>query len=191
MSRGLRSLAAVAGLAAALVQPAHAGPELINNGGFETGSFSGWTPTGDQTFNGVQCPGPSSVVFSGNCSAFFGPVGTTGGISQTLSGLLTDRFYNVSFAFEPDGGTPSSFSALFGAQTLLSRTNPAGGPYSLFSFSIKPTSSTQTLAFTFRDDPGFLNLDAVSVSVPEPASIALLGIGLAGLWVGRRRKPAA
>ena len=84
--------------------PTLAGPTIIN-GGFETGDFTGWTPTGDETFNGVQCPGPGSpAVFQGNCSAFFGPVGTLGGISQTLDSLIVGNAYTISFAFEPDGG---------------------------------------------------------------------------------------
>ena len=57
---------------------------IVTNGGFETGSFTGWTQTGNTTFNGVQCPGPGPTVHGGNCSAFFGPIGSTGGISQTL-----------------------------------------------------------------------------------------------------------
>lgn len=41
------------------------------------------------------------------------------------------------------------------------------------------------IALNFRDDPGFLFLDAVSV-VPEPMTQASLGAGLAGLYFGRR-----
>jgi hypothetical protein len=127
-------------------------------------------------------------VFQGNCSAFFGPVGTTGGISQTLNSLIVGAFYDVTFAFEPDGGTPSSFSATFGGANLISLSNPAASPYQLFHFVTRATSASQVLAFNFRDDPGFLNFDAVSVRIPEPGTMALLGIGMAGLWAGRRRK---
>jgi hypothetical protein len=167
-----------------------AGPTIIN-GGFETGDFTGWTPTGNQDFNGVQCPGPGSpAVFQGNCSAFFGPFGTLGGISQTLDSLIVGNAYTISFAFEPDGGTPSSFAASFGGSLLLSSTNTPAAPYNLFSFVRTATATTQVLAFNFRNDSGFSNLDAVSVAprvVPEPGSMALLGIGIAGLWVGRRK----
>src|SRR5437016_2266773 len=58
---------------------------LVTNGGFETGDFTGWTQTGNSTFNGVQSPGPGPSVREGNSSAFFGPVGSVGGISQTLT----------------------------------------------------------------------------------------------------------
>jgi len=186
--RRIATFAAAAGFAVAAAAPAYAAPNLVTNGGFETGDFTGWTGTGDQTFNGVQCPGPSPVVFEGNCSAFFGPVGTTGGITQLVTGLTVGQTYAVSFAFDPDGGVISSFSASFGGAPLLSLTNPPAGPYQRFFFLTQATSASETLAFNFRDDPGFLNLDAVRVQVPEPATLALLGIGLAGLWAGQRRK---
>ena len=68
-------------------------------------------------------------MFQGNCSAFFGPIGTTGGISQTVTDLLAGRLYTLSFAFEPDGGNPSSFQALFNGAPLVTLNNPPAGPY--------------------------------------------------------------
>jgi PEP-CTERM motif len=188
IARRIATLALAAGFAVAVAGPAHAAANLVTNGGFETGDFTGWTQTGNSSFNGVQCPGPGPTVFEGNCSAFFGPVGSTGGISQAINGLATGALYQISFAFEPDGGVPSSFSASFGGTSLLSLTNPPASAYQLLTFNVHATGVSETLAFNFQDDPGFLFLDAARVSVPEPGTLALMGIGLAGLWAGRKRK---
>ena len=183
--------AAVLGIALTVAAPAHAAPQpVLTNGGFETGDFTGWTQTGNTTFNGVFCPGPGPNVFQGNCAAFFGPVGSTGGISQVVTGLVPGDFYTFGFAFQPDGGTPSSFTASWDGLTLVNLTNPPASGYQPFSFVVRATGTTETIAFNFRDDPGFLFLDAVTLQVPEPASIAMLGTGLLGLFFGRRRKAA-
>lgn len=188
----MRALSRVLGAIAATVFAASTAQatvvNLVTNGGFETGSFSGWTPVGNTVFNGVQCPGPSAAVVEGNCSAFFGPVGSTGGITQTLNSLIVGARYLIDFSVQADGGIPGSFSALFGGNTLVSLVNPPVGPYQHYQFTVNATSSSQSLAFNFRDDPGFMSLDAVSVVIPEPTTLALVGASLIGLGVSRRRR---
>ena len=168
--------------------------DLVTNGGFETGDFTGWTQTGSTSFDGVQCPGPGATVHGGNCSAFFGPVGSTGGISQNLA-TTPGTQYRIDFFFCLMAVTPSSFSATFGATTLRSLTNPTAGPYQEFSFIVTATLSSTALGFNFRDDPGFLFLDDVSVNAQfhspphshssPPASARW--VCLAGAGSGRRK----
>jgi len=159
---------------------------IVTNGSFETGDFTGWQQTGDSSFNEVICPGGAP---QGSCYAIFGPFGDLGGIQQTLP-VDNGLNYVVSFAFEADGGVTSDFIATFDGVTLLNLVNPPASGFVTYTFAIttKPGSaSNSVLSFQFRDDPGFLSLDAVSVAVPEPMSLALVGIALGGLGFVRRK----
>jgi hypothetical protein len=181
-----RGMVAV-GLALGCVWPAHA--DLVVNGGFETGDFTGWVGLGNFSDVSVICPGPPFVPLApeGNCEGQFGPVGSDGTLAQGLN-TVAGQTYEISFDFFSDGQTPSDFSVTFGSDLLFSITDPPANGYQTFAFFDTAASPNTTLAFNFRDDPGFLYLDAVAVGAPEPATIALLGIGLGGVFVARRRR---
>jgi hypothetical protein len=181
----------VTAFAASIAPGATAAPiNLVANGGFETGDFTKWTQTGQSAFDGVFCPGPASAG-EGNCSAFFGPVGVLGGISQNMTSLTVGNHYQLVFLLAPDGGVPSSFVVSFGGVTLDSLTNPSATPFQAHVYDVVATATTESLAFTFRDDTGFLLFDAVSLvqsAVPEASTLALFGVALVALAANRRRR---
>jgi hypothetical protein len=142
--------------------------DLVTNGGFETGDFSGWTLGGNQDgFTGVTNDPPNA--HSGCCYAFFGAVGSDATVSQTLTGAHVGLSYTLSFWLLSDGGTPADFSATVSGTTDPGGTStvvaPAGVPfgYTQFTKSFTVASANPVLTFTGRDDPGFWNLDDVSV----------------------------
>jgi hypothetical protein len=201
-------------LALALVTPSARAGQLLSNGGFETGNFSGWTQGGNLAFTTVWSG--AGVAHSGNSAAALGPVGSVGTLSQTFSTTAGQTLY-LSYWLGSDGQQPNSFGVTLGSGLSLQQTNLPAQPYKFYSFSTTATGPTTTLSFSFNNDPGFLRLDDVSVTTspndprnwpsggttpagtpgastanaPEPASLALLGLGAAGLLCGLRRRRSA
>ncbi|MBI2680396.1 MAG: PEP-CTERM sorting domain-containing protein [Candidatus Solibacter usitatus] len=135
---------------------------LVANCGFETGSFSSWTTDGlNNTFviNEFN-QGPNSGAYF----AALGNVGSIGTISQTLSTVI-GQSYNISFYFSSDGGTPNSFAASFGSDVLYSATDAPASGYQLLSFTETATSTSTVLSFSERNDPSWLGLDDITVTL--------------------------
>ncbi len=167
----------------------------VNNGGFETGDFTGWTVSGDTAFVGVcdvsTCPG-SFAPFAGNFAAYFGPVGDTATISQEIA-TTPGQEYNLTFYLaDPQGGTPNFFSVTFGDATFSMTNFGAAFGWQQFSFTDTATASQTLLSFAFRNDPGYWFLDNVNVTqggtTPEPSTLLLFGSGLVGMAGIVRRK---
>jgi len=199
----MRTLLATFFLAATLPVLSHAGvvsctsvpANLVANCGFETGDFTSWITGDNAGFNGVSTGFDGYLPNTGTYFAYLGPVGSDDTLSQILA-TIPGVTYTISWYLGSDGGTPNDFSATWGGTSIFSQTNLPGtdGGYNLYTFSEVATSNSTNLTFGFRDDPGYLALDDVSVtsgsSAPEPGALALLSAGLLGMALLRRRRSA-
>lgn len=164
---------------------------LITNPGFETcssGQAPGWDPS---TLNplGFLCSPPS------NTGIFAAHMAGAGSLAQTIV-TIPGQSYDFTFWLAGSGGpSPSNhFSATFGSAAVLALSNTMLPSYTLEEFTVTATQTTERIIFDGFNSTGIWSLDDVSVtaipSVPEPASLTLLGGWLVGLWCMRRRSRA-
>ncbi len=137
---------------------------LVQNNGFETGDFTGWTKTGTSSaIQAMLVVTNSHYVHSGRYGAALGSQYTLGYLSQTLS-TSPGQLYFVSFWLgSPDGYVPNQFMAIWDGNTLFSQSNLPRFGWTNLTFTVTASSSSTVLQFGCLDQPKFLGLDDVSV----------------------------
>ncbi len=177
------SLMFTAVVAFSLAPPAKA--NLITNPGFETGDFTGWTPSVGEFVAGEF---DSIAPHSGNYEA----VSRGGTLGQTLA-TIPGHTYFVSFWYA-NFTFPGDFQFLevtWGDEVQVHLTGGSGfRPYTQFTFSVPATSASTELQFLFSSD-SFLDDVSVNprvVGVPDGGStVYLLGFASLGLAAVRRK----
>jgi hypothetical protein len=167
--------------------------DLVVNGGFETGDFTGWTQFGNIYSSAVVGSYDGVNPNSGSDQAGFGAVGSIAGIEQTLN-VTAGQSYQISFWLYNIGGTPSEIQLGWGGNTILDTVNPDAFPYTEYTETVTADASTDLLSFGFQQDQSYFFLDDVSVTptsaspVPEPATVFAGVLLLLPLGVGAVRQ---
>ncbi len=191
-----RTMKRVAVIALVMAAGTQAQANILTNGGFETGDFTGWTQYGNTGFTGVSGEFSSVLPPEGNFQAFFGPVDSEGGIFQSIT-TTPGETYTLIFQVLNFGGTPSlyNFGINFIPYELVA--DPAGFPYTIQQHTFVAAGANTVVNFGFRNDPNYFLLDDVELNVaavPEPATMSLIGMGAVGIAVAayrRRRQTSA
>ncbi len=209
MKKTYKKAALVVGLLMA-ASAAFAGPSacdaqagnLVANCGFETGDFTSWALSGNDVpgeegnlYGVEQGADPFDGISpnSGNYQAFFADqVANATTLSQTLS-TQAGSTYLISFFLAQDtapgtGEGSNSLDVMFGGTTLTNQSNVGVEGYTEYSFLATATSGSTALSLTLGNGLGEFLLDDVSVTVPEPSSIAGVGIGLFAMMFAARRR---
>jgi hypothetical protein len=168
-----------------------AGPELVLNGGFETGDFYGWSwGSNSPPTAGVSDQGPHN----GQYSAFLGsprPYDTLDQGFYTVPG----RRYLLSFWLDNAASGPeaASFVGMFGSTTFLTFTNADPSfTFKPFIYELTAVSGFADLQFAGYTGGGVYTLDDISLTllpIPEPSIWALLLLGAGAMGRQIRKHP--
>ncbi len=154
--------------------------QLVLNGGFETGDFSGWALSGITNYTFVTNV-PGAFVQFGSCGAVLGTTPSPGYLAQNVV-TTPGQGYVLSFWLcNPTGGslnraTPNRFQALWNGAVIFAETNVIATTWTRHQFNVTATGTATPIEFCFQDVPAYLALDGVSVIESTNAATAATAI---------------
>lgn len=163
---------------------------FVTNGGFETGDLTGWSVSGQDyasVLSGASNSGLYSFVgYDNNGFATLSQsIATTAGASYDFS------FFSFSTANTPVnilryqiGSGPIVGVTLTTSYAQTATSFVASGPSTLISFYFETDPGT---GVWFIDDV-IVDNEVLPSPVPEPASMAMWGIGALGMMFARRKR---
>ena len=148
---------------------------IVSNGNFETGDFSGWTLGGN---SGLSQYGQPQIYIignpnaeSGNYAAGIGSIGSDGSLSQDLA-TQAGQVYTIDFWLSNEGGAPNDFTASWNGTPLLTLNNAPASGYTEYKYTVTATGSTSHLEFDGLQQPTQWNLDNISVEAAQSGVVA-------------------
>ena len=176
----------VTNLISSRVQPVtvqlNIGQSLVQNGGFETGDFTGWTLVGDTIIGtlvynavatGFDFPG---LVHSGSFGAFLGQGGYMATLSQTLPTTPGQRYLVSCWLDNPVSGSVQQFSASWNGTNFVNLSSPPAFAWTNIVFLGTATAANTLLQFAAENDPNYFGFDDVSVAPVPPVTFASFSI---------------
>ena len=141
---------------------------LVQNGGFETGDFTGWT----RATLGGQITYFLEYVHSGNYGLVLHDYGKLGSLYQGLT-TTPGSSYLVSLWFNnPSGATTNEFQVTWNGAILYDGVNLPVLDWTNLQFIVTATGPSSTLEIGYRHDEGYSGLDDVRV-VPAGGAVCM------------------
>ena len=197
----MRRFEAISGLVGVLALSAStlAQANLITNGGFDNNA-NGWAynPGSSCTAGGwaAGVGNPGGAVILNSCGGAGADPGTDPRVSQQVSGLVVGATYVLAWdeaLFDTSNNGALSFGVYLDGTLLVENGLASGtGEWHSFTKTFVATASTQRILFAaeLRNTDISYRVDNVSLvaAIPEPGSLALVGLGLLGCAYMRRHR---
>jgi hypothetical protein len=132
---------------------------LVMNCGFETGTFTAWTQSGDPSFTTID----AASAHSGSFGLDIGPTGSLGFIAQNLA-TTAGGSYSLCYWLLNQQGTPNRFQVSWGGTVIRDDSDLPQFNYTQTCVNVVAPGDTTELKFGFLQVPAYFHFDDVSVA---------------------------